>query len=95
MSTVLVCWCDVAFLVEALVHRGNPWVRGNLDPLVWLAALVLSAWSAWLGVPSAGPYHRADSLLMGICLDAIVFAFDGALIVHALKIRPIDPAASR
>jgi len=93
LSTILVCWLDVAIVMEGLRSKRNPWVvPGSLDWLAWLAAMVLSAWSVWAELETVRAYRRLGSLRLDLILtplglDALVLWFDVALIIHAVKSR--------
>ena len=72
-----------------LNHR-HRWVRGPLDWMAWIAAILLSAWSVREapGIMYAyRHYGRLDSVLMALAFDALVLLFDVVLIVHAVKNR--------
>lgn len=92
LSTVLVCWCDLAIVMEALRSKRNPWVQGSLDWLTWIAASVLTLWSVLSGVETALAYQRMgglrlDLILTTIGLNVVILFFDGALILQAVKNR--------
>lgn len=81
LSTVLVCWCDLALLIEALRSKRSRWVTGSLDWLVWIAAIILSVWSIWIGVETVTAYQRLgglrlDLILVPISLNAVILFFD-------------------
>jgi hypothetical protein len=68
-------------------------MRGRLDWLVWIAAITLSAWCAWIIPGTTYAYRvngRVDSLLTTTGLGALILFFDLALIVHAVKTRRAD-----
>jgi len=92
VSTALVYWCDVALVMEALRIRRNKWARGSLDWLVWITATVLSAWCVWQTLFTVRAYQRLhglriDLILTTVGLDTLIFCFDVALIIHAVKSR--------
>ncbi|MBV9769125.1 MAG: hypothetical protein JOZ32_06115 [Bryobacterales bacterium] len=92
VSTALVYWCDIALVVEALRLKRNKWARGSLDWLVWIAAIVLSTWCVWQDLDTARAYQRLnglriDLILTTVGLDTLIFCFDVALIIHAIKSR--------
>lgn len=92
VSTALVCWCDIALVMESLRLRRNGWARGSLDWLVWIAATVLSAWCVWQTLNEVHAYQRlnglrTDLILTTVGLDTLTFCFDLALIIHAIRSR--------
>jgi hypothetical protein len=93
VSTVLVYWCDVAIVTEALRPRRNKWARGSVDWLVWIAATVLSTWCVWQTFEVVRAYQRLNGLRIDLILnaaglDTLALCFDVALIRHAVKSRP-------
>jgi len=96
LSTVLVYSCDIALVIEAVKSKGIPWSRGKLDPAVWAAAAILSAWCAWEHRDIGYAYSHAgrfDVLVFALPFYAVIIAFDAALILHALKTRRTVVAA--
>ena len=93
VSTALVFWCDIALVVEALRLKRNKWARGSLDWLVWIAATVLSTWCVWQTLDTVRAYQRLNGLRIDILtmvgLDTLIFCFDVALTIHAIKSRLI------
>jgi hypothetical protein len=94
LSTILLLWCDIALLLEALKTRGQRWERGRLDWIVWITAAILTAFCIWSveGTMYAYKhYGQLDDLLFAAALDASILLFDVALILHAVKTR-ISPS---
>jgi hypothetical protein len=90
VRALLLYWCDVAFVLEAFKSKGDQWARGSLDWVVWIVAIVLSAWCVWADVPSVRGYQLTGSfniLFTTILLSAVIFFFDIALIILAVKTR--------
>jgi hypothetical protein len=92
VSTALVCWCDIALVMEGIRMRHNKWVRSTLDWLVWTAAVILSGWCVWSSLGTVRAYVRLnglriDLILTEVALDTLILWFDVALIVHAVKSR--------
>jgi hypothetical protein len=90
VSTALLYWCDVALVMEGL--RRQKWVRGSLDWLVWITATILSAWCVWQTLYTVQAYQRLNGLRIDLIvttvgLDALIFCFDVALTIHAVKSR--------
>jgi hypothetical protein len=90
VSTALLYWCDVALVMEGL--RRQKWVRGSLDWLVWITATILSAWCVWQTLYTVQAYQRLNGLRIDLIvttvgLDALIFCFDVALTIHAVKTR--------
>jgi len=95
IATVLVLWCDVVMLKDALRVSHNLWARGSLDWLVWVAAIALTAVCAWTGRLTVDMYKQGtglglDNLLFTVGLDVIVGLFDVALMIHAVKRRRVN-----
>jgi hypothetical protein len=93
VSTALVCWCDVALVIDAFKSKGNEWARGRLDWLVWIVAAVLSAYCVWQSTLTVRSYRlngglRLDLILTSAALDALILFFDVALVIHAIRCRP-------
>jgi hypothetical protein len=90
VSTGLVLGCDVALVMEAVRSKGNQWVRGSLDWVVWIAAIALTAGCVWVNMI----WTHGDALLAGrldtlyrVGFDAVLLFFDVAIIMHAVKTR--------
>lgn len=97
VSTALVCWCDVALVIDTFKSKGNEWARGRLDWLVWIVAVVLSAYCVWQSALTVHAYQlngglRLDLILTSVGLNALILLFDAALVIHAIKCRPGAPA---
>ncbi len=94
LATLVVYCCDIALIVEAVKSKGNPWSRGKLDSVVWVAASILSAWCVWAiqAMGYAYTHLGIESLFPILAFDAVVIAFDVGLILHALKTRRIAVA---
>jgi hypothetical protein len=95
-TILLVLWCDVSLVVEAMMHRpsrvseAEPSRRNQLNWAVWAAAFILSAYCArnsMLDVRGYRIYGRLDSLGNGAVFAFVVLLLDVALIVHAIKVR--------
>jgi hypothetical protein len=71
-STVLVIWCDLAFVMEASRRKCNQWVRGSLDWVVWIAAGVLNTWCVWVSLSDVRAYLRLGGLRLDLILTAVV-----------------------
>jgi hypothetical protein len=92
VATSLVLCCDIVLVTDALASRHNLWRRGSLDWLVWVAALVLSAWAIWLEAETVRAYRRqgglrTDIVFTRIGLTVLFLLFDLALVVHWLRGR--------
>jgi hypothetical protein len=92
IATGLVCWCDVALVLEAFKSKGHQWTRGSLDWVVWTVAIVLSAWCVWTSMNAVHGYRlqgglRLDLILTQVGMDAVMLLFDVALIILAVKTR--------
>jgi len=92
VSTALMYWCDVALVMEAIRLRRNKWARGSLDWLVWITATVPSALCVWQTLDTVQAYRRLnglriDLILTTVGLDTLIFCFDVALTIHAVKSR--------
>jgi hypothetical protein len=72
VSTALMYWCDVALVMEAIRLRRNKWARGSLD--------TVQAYRRLNGL-------RIDLILTTVGLDTLIFCFDVALTIHAVKSR--------
>jgi hypothetical protein len=91
-STMLVVWCDVALVMEALRRKHDQWARGSLDWVAWIVAVILSVWCVLGGVRNVRAYRRLgglglDTILTSVGFVAVILFFDLALIVHAVKSR--------
>jgi hypothetical protein len=100
VSAALVCWCDGAVVMEGFRSRHSQWVRGSLDWVVWIVAIILSAWLFWSNrfvVSTFTHIHdRPDLILTTLGFGAFVLVFDIALIIHAVKThRPSGGSGSR
>lgn len=96
LATVFVYCCDIALVIEAVKSKGTQWSCGKLDSVVWISAAILSAWCVWQNRGTMYAYShegRLDILLLTVAWDAIIVAFDVALILHALKTRRTVVAA--
>lgn len=89
LAPALALWCDIALVVAAVMrkrwHELNlPHSRGNLDWVVWLAALALTAYYVKISMP-----YRYDGRLdiTGIAFTSIALLFDVALVIQAVKRR--------
>jgi hypothetical protein len=71
-STVLVIWCDLAFVMEASRRKCNQWVRGSLDWVVWITAGVLNTWCVWVSLSDVRAYRRLGGLRLDLILTAVV-----------------------
>jgi hypothetical protein len=54
LSTILVCWLDVALVMEGLRSKCNPWVPGSLD---WLAKLPAEGMNLPPNILRRSPYR--------------------------------------
>lgn len=87
--------CDVALATEAVLHMRPQagqarYFSRNLDWLVWIAALALTAYYLWTSLSAVGPYRLyggLGTLLPSAALAAVMLVFDVALIVHSVKNR--------
>jgi hypothetical protein len=92
LSFLLVCWLDVAIVMDGLRSKRSRWTRGDLDWVVWVVAAVLTAWCVWQDIGTVQAYRRLGGLRLDVILtplgiDALMLWFDVALMVHAAKTR--------
>jgi hypothetical protein len=92
LSSILVICCDVALVMDGLGRKGRQWARGSLDWVVWIVAIVLTIWCVVTSASTMRAYWRlgglrTDLILNSVGLDAVILAFDLALIVHAVRTR--------
>ena len=86
-------WCDVALVLEAVQRMRHhpaeaPRSRRNLDWVVWIVALAMTAFCFWASVSQAvlySTYGRLVNFLPWVGLTAVMLLFDAALIIHAAK----------
>lgn len=89
-STALVIWCDIALAVNAVrnLNHGVPSSRREIIWPVWAVAIVLSLWATWsakFAMHALRINGRTDVFLTWLSLSLIVFAFDIALVVLAIR----------
>ncbi|MGA8299375.1 MAG: hypothetical protein WCB53_08775 [Terriglobales bacterium] len=93
-SILLIVWCDVALLIDALKTSRSRTAPGGgcsstMDVLIWITALCFSVYS-FAGIPfllhafSHG-FDRPDILLTGSALILIAIVFDVALVIDAAR----------
>jgi len=70
LSFILVCWLDVAIVIDGLRSKTGRWVRGDLDWVVWGVAAALTAWCVWLDMGTVQAYRRLGSLRVDLMLTA-------------------------
>jgi hypothetical protein len=90
MSTALVISCDVALAVNAVRNRnrGVPLLRREIIWPVWAVAIVLTLWATWsakFAMHALRINGRSDVFLTWLSLSLIVFAFDIAIVVLAIR----------
>jgi len=94
-SILLIIWCDVALLIDAVKTRRSSiaperFSLGTTDWIVWITALLFSVYSFW-GIPfllrafNQG-FDRLDILLTELALIFIAIVFDVALVIDAVKV---------
>jgi hypothetical protein len=98
-ATVLVLWCDVALMWDALRAKQDVEAAGlprrSLEWVAWIVAVLLTVWSFRSDIHAVRAYRLhgfLDPLLTGVGISAAVLLFDVALIVHAFKARERRPA---
>jgi uncharacterized membrane protein len=91
IATILVYCCDIALLVEGFRSRRDPCTRGSLDWVVWIVAIILSAWEVWADQGTLYAYQHGfiGTVLTSVGLSGVVLLFDTALIVHAVRTRRV------
>lgn len=96
LALALVLWSDVELVMdvasrtrlEAKPVQASP--RTNLDWVVWIAAVALSAYYFWRSAYAVRAYRlhgRFDLVLVALGLDAVAVVLDIALIIRAVKSR--------
>jgi hypothetical protein len=98
-SILLITWCDVAFVIDAVKARNG---RGSFyasfprtgDWIVWITALLFSVY-AFGGTPSLihaykHGFDRHDIVLTALGLLVLAIVFDVALIIDATRMRHVQ-----
>ena len=99
VSVLLVLWCDAVLLIEDMTMRRNR--KGTVQSpqqsshwLVWIAAVILSAYLTAMGMTALHAYDfhgRLDVLLTWVILSSVVLIFDVALVFQAVRRRVRGP----
>jgi hypothetical protein len=95
LSVLLLIWCDVALIADAIKHRGAP---GTPEPRfsragdwpIWITAFCLTVWVFQASVRSLFSYRRTghpDNLVLSLLLWSVIILFDTCLVVNAVKRR--------
>ncbi|MBZ5631536.1 MAG: hypothetical protein LAO55_00290 [Acidobacteriia bacterium] len=94
LTMALMLWCDVELVTDAVLRMRRqaaevPPSPPNLDWLVWIAALALSAYYFVLGVFAVRIWPQVGlfTLLLSLGFAAVMILFDVALILHSVKPR--------
>jgi hypothetical protein len=89
-SLVLVCWCDVALIMDAFRSKNSPAFTGQEFPTIadWIIGIIaacLTAWEVWSILARFYAGRPTGNWLLLVALAVCVAAFDIAFVVHTVR----------